>query len=83
MNIVETALEMEKKVNESLLNLHKVADQSGDPALCDYIEGEFLKEQIDDIKQAADYVTELKRCGGEGLGLYLFDRKFLDEHSKQ
>lgn len=83
LNILETTLEMEKEVNQSLLNLHRIAEEQDDPALEDFLEGEFLSEQVDDIKRAADYVTELRRCGGEGLGLYLFDRKFLDEHSQQ
>ena len=72
-------LQMEKDVNQSLLNLHRIAEENDDPALEDFIEHEFLEDQIEDIKRAADYISQLKRCGGEGLGLYLFDRKFLDE----
>lgn len=82
LNILETTLQMEKEVNQSLLNLHKIAQEQNDPALEDFIESHYLQEQVEDIKRAADYITELKRCGGEGLGLYLFDRKFLDEDSK-
>ncbi len=78
MNILETTLQMEKEVNQSLLNLHRIAEEQDDPALQDFIECEYLAEQVEDIKRAADYITELKRCGGDGLGLYLFDRKFLD-----
>jgi len=83
LNVLETTLQMEKDVNQSLLNLHQIAEENHDPALQDFIESEFLTEQVDDIKRAADYVTELKRCGGDGLGLYFFDRKFLDEHSQK
>lgn len=78
LNILEVTLQMEKDVNQSLLNLHRIAEENDDPALEDFLESEYLAEQVDDIKKCADYITELRRCGGEGLGLYLFDRKFLD-----
>lgn len=83
LNILEITLIMEKEVNQSLLNLHRIAEENNDPSLEDFLEGEYLQEQVEDIKRAADYITELKRVGGDGLGLYLFDRKFLDEHSQQ
>ena len=79
MNILETSLQMEKEVNQSLLNLHTIAERCNDPQLQDFLESEFLTDQVEDIKRKADYLSELKRCGGDGLGLYLFDRKFLDE----
>lgn len=81
LNILEITLQMEKDVNQSLLNLHQIAEENNDPALQDFIESEFLADQVDDIKRAADFVTELRRCGGEGLGLYLFDREFLEDDS--
>ena len=40
-----SALELEKSVNQSLLDLHKVADSHGDAQMCDFIESEFLTEQ--------------------------------------
>lgn len=57
-------------VNKSLLNLHKIADGNGDPQLCDYLEGVFLKEQIKSIKELADMVTQLNRVG-EGISLII------------
>ncbi|KAL1929840.1 hypothetical protein VTP01DRAFT_994 [Rhizomucor pusillus] len=73
-NAIESALQLEKDVNKSLLNLHKIADGNGDPHLCDYLEGVFLKEQIKSIKELADMVTQLNRVG-EGLGVYLWDQQ--------
>ncbi|CAH8496016.1 unnamed protein product [Heterobilharzia americana] len=75
---MNTALEMEKAVNESLLKLHDVATAYNDPALTDFIEGEFLHEQEEAIKQFADYVTQTKRVGS-GLGEYLFDKLTLSD----
>jgi hypothetical protein len=39
------------KVNESLLGLHKVAGEKGDAHLCDFLESEFLNEQVESIKK--------------------------------
>ena len=43
---------------------------------CDFIESEFLTEQVESIKQLSGYVTNLKKVG-PGLGEYLFDKKTL------
>ncbi|CAH8841379.1 unnamed protein product [Trichobilharzia szidati] len=75
---MNTALAMEKAVNESLLKLHGVAVKNNDPALTDLLESEFLHEQEDAIKQFADYITQTKRVGS-GLGEYLFDKLTLNE----
>ncbi|KAG9290442.1 hypothetical protein G9A89_007173 [Geosiphon pyriformis] len=74
---LEAVLQLEKDVNKSLLNLHKIAGEQNDPQLCDYIESTFLSEQVEAIKKIADYVTQLNRTGGDGLGLYLFDQDLL------
>ncbi|KAG0747389.1 hypothetical protein G6F62_001464 [Rhizopus arrhizus] len=73
-NAVESALQLEKDVNKSLLNLHKIADSNGDPQMCDFIEAEYLGEQVEAIKKLADMVTQLNRVG-EGLGVYLWDQQ--------
>lgn len=73
--MVKTSLKIEKEVNESLLRVHRIAGQENDPATQDFIESEFLKSQNEQIKRAADLITQLERCG-DGLGLYLFDKSF-------
>ena len=42
--------------------------------MCDFLEGEFLKEQVEAIKEIGDRVTNLKRVG-PGLGEYMYDRE--------
>ncbi len=69
-------------MNGSLLHVHDVAEKEGDPALMDFIEGEFLRSQNEQIKNAADLLTQLERCGSEGLGLYLFDKEFQKKDEK-
>ena len=68
-------MDLEKAVNASLLKLHELADESNDPHLADFIEEEFLDDQVVTLKELSDLITQLDRCGNEGLGLYLFDQK--------
>ncbi|KAF9373612.1 fts3-like protein [Podila verticillata] len=80
-NAIESTLQLEKDVNKSLLNLHKVGEENNDPQLCDFVESEYLEEQVEAIKKIADLVTQLNRVGGDGLGLYLWDQKLLESSS--
>ncbi|KAM1353310.1 hypothetical protein ACFX2H_032817 [Malus domestica] len=75
---MELALSLEKLTNEKLLNLHKVADENNDAQLTDFIESEFLAEQVEAIKKIADYVTQL-RMVGKGHGVWHFDQQLLHE----
>ena len=71
---LELALDLEKKVNDSLLSVHKLASSHEDPHLTSFLEGEFLDEQVESIKKLGDMITKLKRAGPNGLGEYLFDK---------
>ena len=73
-NALETALQMERDINVKLLKLHQIASEQNDVQLCDFVESEFLQEQVESIKQISDLLTQLARVGNDGLGLYLFDR---------
>jgi ferritin heavy chain len=75
LEALETALDLEKKVNQSLLDLHLLAGGHNDANLCDFLESEFLNEQVEAIKELGDKISQLKRAGPEGLGEYLFDQK--------
>lgn len=74
MQSLETALQIELSVNENLLKLHKIADTNSDPQMTDFIECEFLVEQVKSQKELADMITNLKRVGEDGIGLFLFDQ---------
>lgn len=75
---MELALSLEKLTNEKLLSLHRVAAQNNDPQLTDFIESEFLYEQVEAIKKIADFVTQL-RMVGKGHGVWHFDQMLLHE----
>merc|ERR1712168_66413 len=74
IDAMEAALELEKTVNQSLLDMHKVVGDKGDAHLCDFLESEYLNEQVDSIKEIADMITKIKRAG-DGLGLHLMDKE--------
>ncbi|KAI3771146.1 hypothetical protein L6452_02304 [Arctium lappa] len=75
---MELALSLEKLTNEKLLYLHEVACRNNDPQMADFIESEFLAEQVEAIKKIADYVSQLRRVG-KGHGVWHFDQMLLGE----
>jgi len=74
---MELALALEKLVNEKLHNLHTVAARCNDPQLSDFVESQFLQEQVVAVKKISEYVTQLRRIG-KGHGVWHFDRMLLE-----
>lgn len=74
LNAIEKALALEKAVNQSLLALHKTASEVEDPQLTDFLEGEFLKEQVESIQKLAEWVAQLRRVG-KGHGVWAWDKE--------
>nr|QFU95361.1 ferritin [Magallana bilineata] len=74
LDAMQVALQLEKTVNQSLLDLHKVADGHKDAQMCDFLETHYLEEQVNAIKEISDHITQLKRVGS-GLGEYEYDRR--------
>merc|ERR1712227_241725 len=64
MEAMEAALELEKTVNQSLIDIH----------LCDFLESEYLSKQVEGIKAVGDLITKMKRAG-DGLGLHIIDKE--------
>jgi len=74
LKAVEAQLELEKQVHEALLELHNTASSNNDPQLTDFIEGEFLKGQVEDQKEIGDLITKLRNLK-EGLGVHILDKE--------
>lgn len=74
LEAIEAALELEKTVNQSILDIHSVASARGDPHLNDFLETHFLTEQVEAIKELGDWVTKIKRVG-TGLGEHIVDKE--------
>lgn len=73
---MELTLSLEKLTNEKLLNLHKVANKNNDVQLADFVESEYLHEQVEAIKKISEYVAQLRRVG-QGHGVWHFDQMLL------
>ncbi|XP_013791246.1 soma ferritin-like [Limulus polyphemus] len=79
MEALEDALNMEKHVNNKLHHIHHMADRlCNDPHMMDFIEGEFLTEQVISINELKTYTSQLGAMN-DGMGEYLFDRQLLEK----
>jgi len=73
---MQTALAIERNVNQAVMDLHKVAEDHGDSQMTDFLEGQFMHHYVEKIKTVSDHISNLKRAG-PGLGEYMFDKKSL------
>jgi len=78
LDALQTALDLEKRVNQSLLDLHGLSSSHNDANFCDFLESEYLNEQVDAIKELGDLIAKAKRAG-PGLGEYIFDKDIAKE----
>lgn len=72
------ALNLEKEVNESLINLHHIADQEKDPQFCDYLEGNYLNEQVDSISKISKHISIIERFGKDQHGIWNYLKSELE-----
>jgi len=77
LEAMQMALELEKSVNQTLIDIHRVSSKHDDAQMEDFLE-QFLEEQVESIKEVGGYVTKLKRVG-PGLGEYMFDKETLGD----
>ncbi|XP_072099762.1 ferritin, heavy subunit-like [Mobula birostris] len=54
LEAMQRPLQMEKDVNLSLLDPHKLSNQHGDPHMCDFLERNYLDEQVKIIQEIMD-----------------------------
>ncbi|KAL5720931.1 bacterial non-heme ferritin [Ranunculus cassubicifolius] len=73
---MELALSLEKLNYEKLLHLHSVASKNNDVQFADFVETEYLTEQVESIKKISEYVAQLRRVG-KGHGVWDFDQALL------
>ena len=68
----QKALDLEKSINQKLIDLHKVSDEENDPQFSDYLEGEYLKEQVESISKISKHVSILSRFGNDQHAVWNF-----------
>ncbi|KAM1494731.1 hypothetical protein ACFX15_028630 [Malus domestica] len=72
---IELALGLEKLNNEKLLNLH--TNENNDVQLVDFVESNYLTEQVEAIYKMSKYVAQLRRIV-TGHGVRHFDQMLLN-----
>ncbi|XP_078093229.1 ferritin heavy chain-like [Mustelus asterias] len=79
LQAMQCALQLEKNINQSLLELYKVSKDRSDPHLCEFLEVHYLEKQVKTIKKLGDHVTNLLRLGSpqSGTAEYLFNKHTL------
>uniref|UniRef100_A0A1I8HJB0 Ferritin n=1 Tax=Macrostomum lignano TaxID=282301 RepID=A0A1I8HJB0_9PLAT len=70
----ETALGAEKNITQELYRLRDRADMESDPHLVDFIESEFLTEQVTSIRDLRELIARLNKAGS-GLGELIVDKE--------
>jgi len=73
---IQTAVGIEKKLNDTLLDLHKLSLKHADPLTEKFVRL-LLDKHVHIIKMQGDHLTNLQRVG-TGLGEYLFEQKTLN-----
>merc|ERR1719435_636490 len=69
LDAMKAALELEKTVNQSIIDLHVLADSKSDGMATD-----FLEEQVEGIKAIGDLISRITRAG-PGLGEIVMDKE--------
>ena len=71
----ENVLELEKKINTNLLEIHKLED----PNLCDFLETNFLGEQLEANDELARIIDELEFIKNNNYDLLGYIKNFNSE----
>nr|1RCI_A Chain A, L FERRITIN [Aquarana catesbeiana] len=79
LEALQTALKLQKSVNQALLDLHAVAADKSDPHMTDFLESPYLSESVETIKKLGDHITSLKKLWSShpGMAEYLFNKHTL------
>ena len=72
LDLFKMGLKLERDINQNLLNLHKTAETESDPQFSDYLEGDFLKEQVESIYEFSKIISQLEKIGNENGSIWLF-----------
>ena len=78
LDLFKMGLKLERDINENLLNLHKTAESESDPQFSDYLEGEFLKEQVESIYEFGKIISQLEKIGNDNGSIWLFINNYFE-----
>lgn len=72
---LEISLCMEKEISNQLIEVYSVAKKHNDFRTQDLIVTEFIKEQIQSIRQLGTFIADAQRLGDSGLAEFFLDQK--------
>ncbi|XP_035872765.1 ferritin heavy chain-like [Phyllostomus discolor] len=80
LRVLECALQLAKKVHQSLLSLHQMSKEKHG-RVCNFLERDYLHEQVVFIQELGDHVTNLRKLWApeESLAEYLFNKLTLGD----
>ncbi|XP_033616453.1 ferritin heavy chain-like [Fukomys damarensis] len=58
---MESAFNLEKTINQNLLELHELATKKGDPNLCDFLQCHYLRPQVQVLKDMSQELTNIHK----------------------
>ena len=76
LNGFQHALNLEQVVYKSLYGIHQVAESEKDPQFADFIESEFLNEQLEAINQLSVIVNKISKLNLDSHALLYFENTF-------
>ena len=85
LQAMQDTLNLEKSINQSLLDLHQLPTDNSDANLCHFLEMHHLDQQVEFIKELRDHVSILSNMGSPegGLAEYVFDKLTLGDGDKE
>ncbi|XP_035872779.1 ferritin heavy chain-like [Phyllostomus discolor] len=80
LRVLECALQLAKRVHQSLLSLHQLATKR-QGRVCNFLECDYLHEQVVFIQELGDHITNLRKLGApeDSLTESLFDKLTLGD----
>jgi ferritin heavy chain len=73
VEVIERSLSLEKEVNGALLRISNLAADKKDVQTADFM-SKLTTDQSSSLREYSDILTNLKKLGGDGKGLYRYDR---------
>ena len=85
LQAMQDTLHLEKSVNQSLLDLHKLATDSSDAHLCHFLGTGSLDQQVESMKELGNQLGNLSNVGFPECALaeYVFDKLTLGDGDKE
>uniref|UniRef100_A0A8C0ZRX8 Ferritin n=1 Tax=Castor canadensis TaxID=51338 RepID=A0A8C0ZRX8_CASCN len=81
LQVMECAFHLELTITKSILELHQLATDKGDPHLRHFLQRHYLRQQVETLGELTGYLTDLRKVGApeDGLTEYLCDRLTLGD----